>query len=339
LPSCCNSSNWFAYVGGLTMGRDMPNHFYTTFDATNPANQLLYYPGADWGGGVDTRIGYWFGCGCNNGCNSCCSCGPRFGIEAIYWGVWGLDGQSSIYDPTNSLSTVMDDGLVSFNGTPASDFFDNSRSHELSRNDEFHNLELNFLMMPVSGGRFQMTALAGVRFFRFNEGLQFGALAGSAPVGATFASDPADAAYLNTSVQNNLIGFQIGSYLNYQVNDRLSVFAVPKIGIYGNHITGHNELIGGDGTVATFDGNGDALNFHNTANVFSMLGSIDVGVNWAFTQHWSFIGGYRVVAATGMALGDNQVPQFFADEAGWQHINTNGSLILHGAFAGLECRF
>jgi len=76
LPSCCASSNFFAYVGGLTMGRDVANHFYTTYQASNVANQLLYYPGADWGGGVDTRIGYWFGCGCNNGCNSC-SCGPR----------------------------------------------------------------------------------------------------------------------------------------------------------------------------------------------------------------------------------------------------------------------
>jgi hypothetical protein len=338
--SCCGCSNWFAYVGGIVMGRDTPNRFWTTFDATNPANQLLYYPGSKFGGGVDTRIGYWFGCGCNDGCNNnCCSCGGRTGIEAVYWGAWGLDGQSSLYDPGNNLSTVMDDGLVSFNGTSASNFFDNSRSHELSRDDEFHNVEINFLYMPCCGGRFNVTGLAGVRFFRFNEGLQFGALAGSAPVGATFATDPNDAAYLNTDVQNNMIGFQIGAYLNFQMFDRFSVFAIPKIGIYGNHINGHNELIGGDGTVATFDASGDNLNFHNTKDVFSMVGSIDVGFNWAFCPHWSLLGGYRVVAATGVALGDNQIPQFFADEAGWQHINSNGSLILHGAFAGVEARF
>ena len=65
----------------------------------------------------------------------------------------------------------------------------------------------------------------------------------------------------------------------------------------------------------------------------------DVGVNWAFAPNWSLVGGYRVVAASGIALGDNQIPQFFADEAGWKEVKTNGNLILHGAFAGIEARF
>src|SRR5690606_2166152 len=102
------------YVGGLTMGRNTPNRFWTTYEAGNNPNQLMYFPGADWGGGVDTRIGYWFGCGCGDPCNPCGSCGGRAGIEAIYWGVWGLDGQSSLYDPSDSLSTPIDLGLVYF---------------------------------------------------------------------------------------------------------------------------------------------------------------------------------------------------------------------------------
>jgi hypothetical protein len=239
------------------------------------------------------------------------------------------------------LGTVQDDGLVSFNGVAASNFFDNARSVELSRNDEFHDIEINFLVMPYAGmgGRFQMTALAGVRFFRFSEGLDWGQLAGTAPVGAQFGDNPADEAFVHCDLQNNLIGFQLGSYMNYQVCNRLSIFAVPKIGIFGNHIEGHNEMITGDGTVATFDGNGDTLNFHNTANVFSVLGSIDAGFTWQFSPVWSFVGGYRVVAASGIALGDNQIPQFFADEAGWKEIKTNGNLIIHGAFTGLQARF
>jgi hypothetical protein len=69
------------------------------------------------------------------------------------------------------------------------------------------------------------------------------------------------------------------------------------------------------------------------------MGSIDVGFNWALNRTWSWIGGYRAVLVTDLALGDNQIPQFFADEAGWQNINSNGDLILHGAFTGLEARF
>ena len=344
LPSCCGCCNthWYAYVGGLTMGRDMPNHFWTTFDQTNQAHQLRYFPGADWGGGVDTRIGYWFGCGCcNDPCKgSCSSCGPngRFGIEAVYYGMWGMDGQTSIVDNTNQLGTVQNDGFVGFvNPDDASLWFDNAHAVRLYRNDEFHNVEINFLWVPCcdSCSRFQMTALAGVRFFRFSEGLEWDQFANPAnlPAGAS------DEAITNVQVQNNLVGFQIGAYMNYRVCNSIGIFAVPKIGIYGNHISGRNSMALADGTQATFDASGDALNFHNSSNVFSMLGSIDVGVNWAFAPNWSLIGGYRVVAASGIALGDNQVPQFFADEAGWRTINTNGNLILHGAFAGIECRF
>jgi hypothetical protein len=346
LPSCCGCCNnhFYAYIGGLAMGRDMPNKLWTTFDQANPANQLRYFPGADWGGGIDTRIGYWFGCGgCGDPCNSCNSCGSsgRFGIEAVYWGAWGLDGHTSIYDPTNQLGTVQDVGLVSFGANAISNWFDNARSVELSRNDEVHNVEINFMYLPCCDpcNRFQLTALAGIRFLRFDEGLRWGTLAGTAPSGARFGDNLADEAFVNADVQNNLVGFQIGACMNWQVCNSVSLFAMPKIGIFGNHINGHNSVIAGDGTVATFDGSGNPLNIRNTANVFSMLGSIDVGVNWAFARSWSFVGGYRVVVASNIALGDNQIPQFFADEAGWHTVKTNGDLLLHGAFAGIEYRF
>ncbi len=162
MSGCCAQNNWYAYVGGLVMGRDMPNKFWTTFNENNAADQLRYFPGADWGGGVDTRIGYWFGCGCGDPCNQCCGGGGRFGIEAVYWGTWGLDGHSSINDPTNSLGTVQDDGLVSFGANPASYFFDNARAVELSRNDEIHNVEINFMYLPVyTGSRLQITGFDG----------------------------------------------------------------------------------------------------------------------------------------------------------------------------------
>jgi len=340
--NCCNNNNWYAYVGGLVMGRDMPNHYWTTFNTANPANQLLYFPGADWGGGVDTRLGYWFGCGgCGDPCNACNSCGcGRFGIEAVYWGAWGLTGTNGIYDSTNQLGTVQDVGLVSFGGNALGGWFDNSRAVRLSRNDDVNNVELNFMYMPVVNNNwFSMVGLAGVRYLNFNEDLLWGTLAGTAPVGAQFGDDPTNEAYVSCDAKNNMVGFQLGSYMNFQVCNTIGIFAIPKIGIFGNHASVHNRVATGDGIVATFDDSGNALDINASKNVFSMVGSIDVGFNWAFTNHWSFIGGYRAVLATNVALGDNQIPQFFADEAGWREVKTNGSLILHGAFAGLEARF
>jgi hypothetical protein len=49
--------------------------------------------------------------------------------------------------------------------------------------------------------------------------------------------------------------------------------------------------------------------------------------------------GYRVLAATGIGLADNQIPPYLNDIPTIQDIDRNGSLILHGAFAGLTYRF
>ncbi|HTQ40955.1 MAG TPA: BBP7 family outer membrane beta-barrel protein [Pirellulales bacterium] len=344
LPSCCCNDHWYAYAGGLTMGRTVANRNWTTYDTANNAHQLLYFPGANWGGGVDTRIGYWFGCGCcGDPCSCSNSCGPtgRFGVEADYWGVWGMNGNALLTNSTFSLGTVQDDSGVSFGTNPATDWYDNRTGSpvtavRLSRNDDINNVEVNFLYMPCceACNRFQVTALAGIRYFNFRDNLTWDQFTAVPPAGST-----SDEAIINANVTNNLVGFQLGAYLNYQICSRWSVFAAPKIGIYGNHITGYNAMALSDGTQATFDANGDVLHFNNSANVFSMLGSIDVGFNWAFSSNWSFIGGYRVVGVSGVALADNQIPQFFADEAGWKTIKTNGDLIVDGAFAGLECRF
>jgi Putative beta barrel porin-7 (BBP7) len=339
---CCND-HWYAYMGGLTMGRTTANKTYTTFDQTNQAHQLLYFPPSDWGGGIDMRIGYWFGCGC---CGDPCSCGSscgssgRAGIEVAYWGVWGMNGVSSITDAgvgPNQLGTVFNEGFVGFlNPDDASIWFDNASAVKLLRSDEVNNVEVNFLYMPCcdSCNRFQMTALAGFRYFQFRDNLEWDQFAGTGLPGG----DPGEAITV-ANVSNNLFGFQIGTYMNFQICNRWSIFAVPKVGIYGNHIAGFNSMFLSDGTPARFDANGDALNFNNSTNVFSVLGQIDVGFNWWFSRNWSFVGGYRVVAASGVALADNQIPQFFADEAGWKTIKTNGDLVLDGAFAGLECRF
>ena len=40
-----------------------------------------------------------------------------------------------------------------------------------------------------------------------------------------------------------------------------------------------------------------------------------------------------------LALADDQIPAFLAAEADWTDIDSNGSMILHGAFAGLEFRY
>jgi hypothetical protein len=71
----------------------------------------------------------------------------------------------------------------------------------------------------------------------------------------------------------------------------------------------------------------------------AFLAQLDVGVEYQINCRWRAFAGYRAVAVTGVALTDSQIPQIVIDAPEWQDVDTNGSLILHGGFAGLECRF
>ncbi|MDP6558345.1 MAG: hypothetical protein QGG71_27020, partial [Pirellulaceae bacterium] len=64
------------------------------------------------------------------------------------------------------------------------------------------------------------------------------------------------------------------------------------------------------------------------------------GLDYQFTPCWSATIGYRVVALTGVALSTNQIPvDYISAIDSLRTVNTNGSLIAHGAYAGLEYNY
>ena len=185
------------------MTRDNPNPYWTTFQTNNNPNQLLNTHDAkdSWAGGAEISFG------------RCCPC--EGGWEAIYWGVWGMNGQASVHSDTNELSATMDMGNgVLINGNPATDYFDNAREHRITREDTFHNAELNWLITTSGRCNFEVQWLAGVRYFNFSEDLTFASLAGTAPVGAHLGGNGADEGYLAMNCDNNLYGFQVGARAN-----------------------------------------------------------------------------------------------------------------------------
>jgi hypothetical protein len=305
-----------ATVGGLIMTRDNPNPYWTTFQTNNNPNQLLNTHDAkdSWAGGAEISFG------------RCCPC--EGGWEAIYWGVWGMNGQASVHSDTNELSATMDMGNgVLINGNPATDYFDNAREHRITREDTFHNAELNWLITTSGRCNFEVQWLAGFRYFNFSEDLTFASLAGTAPVGAHLGGNGADEGYLAMSCDNNLYGFQVGARANIG-KGACRLFIEPKVGVFGNHITSRAYLHDGN-FVEGFD-------IHDTKDDVSFLAQIDLGLNYDINCHWSVYGGYRAVAITGVALGDNQFPAFLAAADELADVDSNGSLILHGAFAGVE---
>ena len=100
--------------------------------------------------------------------------------------------------------------------------------------------------------------------------------------------------------------------VNYHVYKGLSLFFKPCVGLYDNYMTNQFNADMTDasgnhyvGTNATY-----VMNYpvHSHCNEFSLLTQIDAGLEWQFTQCLSARIGYRVLAATGIGLADNQNP-------------------------------
>lgn len=348
---CCAPSyccNWFGSFGALVMNRDKPNPFWTSYETGNNPNQVLNTRGAkdDWQGGWETTIGYWFGC-CNSGCNSCDSCNScnnccntvRYGLGVTYWGLADMNGYTSIRGdslPAGTVSTPIDvtNGNPLIGGVPAAAFFDNATEHRIWREDSFQNAEINFLSQSLLNTRCsQITWLAGFRYLHFGERLTFGSVAGGSEFGDNTGANVGGAAeaYLSSHVTNNMFGFQIGGRGDYFITQKFGVYIAPKIGLLGNDINVRNTLNSGTGA--------QGFDISGSKNGFAMLGELDAGMSYQFSARWRGYLGYRVLGVTNVALGDNQFLPFLADAGGFADVKDNGSLILHGATAGLQFCF
>ncbi len=332
---CC--SRWYASFDALYLTRNEPNRVYTSAEPpANPVNQG-YFNDFNWVWGGQGTVGYRFGCGC------------EWALEGTYWGTAesNSDGGPGIPGPYVSPMTF---GLTSILGTTggsvtainpngyqtANNYTDGSQVNHTWRNYQAQDAELN-LVRTVWGcecDRFNIDVLAGFRWFRFQDGLVFGAERGSD--GTPYANDWL---YLNDHITNDLYGGQIGCTASYRFADCWKVFVIPKVGVYDNHMTLDYNLYAVNGAGQQFQGSSQTYTnpnypVHATSDGFSFLTQVDLGLDWQVMQHVSTQLGYRVVAVTGMGLSDSQIPFYGNDTQAIADIHHSDSLILHGAFGG-----
>jgi len=327
---CC--SRWYASFDALYMTRSQPGRTYTSAEpTTNPVNQG-YFSDVNWTWGGQATFGYRFGCNCD------------WALEATYWGLAEScsDGGPGIPGPyvspmtfglTNILNTVGGSPIGTQSGE---DYTDGSRDHHIWRNWDAQDVEINFVR-PLCGcecSRFGVDFIAGVRWFRFQDGFVFGA---QHPVDGTAYGG--DWLYMNDHITNDLVGLQAGFNASYRFADCWKVFVRPMAGVFDNHMTLDYNLyaVGGNGTQyqassQTYPNSNYPV--HATSDGFAFLTQIDTGLDWQITQHVSTQFGYRVLAMTGMGLSDAQIPFYANDTPAISAIQHNDSLIVHGAFAG-----
>lgn len=317
--SCCDdcASCWFAVGTGLIMTRNRAPAFWTTTTMNDPFNLLLntQNAAANWVGGGQATFGY--------------ACGGASGPALVftYWGLAPMEGSATVSDqtgnPATALSSTLNWGTTTINGNPATLYFENAQIQGVWREDRTDNVEVNIQTGTHAFGGVHVAALCGFRYFRFSDELTYG----SASFGNSFTSNGgADAAYVNFRCNNNLYGGQVGGIASLVMTRRISLFAIPKVGVYGNQMNNLTLVYAGDAQ------NNPDTDFTTHKSDVSVLSELDLGLSWAFHSRWRLSGGYRIVSVTNLALADNQF-------AAYGMIEQSGSLILHGAFIGLGAGF
>lgn len=329
-------TGWYGSVGGILLHRDRGNNVWLSYDQTDIRDRTLNTNDADfdYAGGTIATIGHYFNCGRNS-------------IQFAYWGAYPGIAEANSYgaDTAVGIDTILhydglqyDAGLGGGAQDLSGTFFFGADRHRVQRNYDVYNIELNLLGHNFTSGcgPWQLGWLAGVRYLRFDDDFLYS----SDVIDTTFTGDAREVHY-DIDVENNLIGFQIGGRANYCVGARLNLFADTKVGIYGNHMSHRSRIYGANGQAFVGDAAspyfGQDVDFASNKDNFAMIGDLSIGANWCISRCWSINVGYRAVGASGVALSTAQIPvDFIGALDSVRRVNSNGNVILHGAFAGVN---
>lgn len=343
-PGCFDSCGdpqscwqWFIEPAGLIMGRNDPNRVWFTYQSNNNANELMHSQQArtSWQGGWELTIRRTFAC-------------DNWRLEGTYWGIAQMRGDASATHPEFVSSTLIFTDVVyadpTIPGMPE-DLFFGTYEQKLWRTNEIHNVEVNLVRHRILWDihRLGIDWLVGVRYFRFDERLTYGSRAHD----GFWGEYPELEGYLSDRIENNLIGIQLGFDLQYPIGKSLQLACTPKIGLYNNHIHNRFDAYRGDGALFAPNPNppvGDPVPGRypviSSDDRFATLAQLDARVQWHVTPRWLMFIGYRLVSVSEIGLADAQFPCYVVDIVdAISHIDSNGDLLLHGAFAGMSIAF
>ncbi len=317
-----HNANWVFGARGLVMRRDYEDDKSLSYDPADPTNVFATSTSVKMG----SMNGYEVFLSRRN-------CNGR-GFEARYW---ELNPGVNDYTLANSPNTALSGfNQVDFGAQSVYSIYNASDSHSFYRENQFNNLELNLLRLAGSnnccGSSWEW--LAGFRWFRFDESFRY----------ATYTANAAypPQLFYDTRVNNNLYGFQVGGRTERCLCKGWGLQFDSKVGIFGNHLDHQQSISDGNGTFAVINSGpyaGQDYAFSSNKNDFSMMGQIDLGLYYQFSSCWRAVGGYQLLGISGVGLAPDQIPYNFTDSRDIQRIKSNGSLILHGAYFGVEHSF
>ena len=233
----------------------------------------------------------------------------------------------------------------------AADAFNLAEVHQVTRETTIHNAEFNLLRMGRTpdrrrggdGSRVNFEYLAGFRYLKFDESLNYSAQA-IRPVTGT-GSNLLRADY-NNEVSNDLYGAQIGGRSEICLGRKFSLIIGTKAGIFNNRFSNQQNVsfrqrngsrvnarvLGGP-----FDGAG--FNTDGEDDDITMLGELDLGLTYRMFANSRIRGGYKAIFVSDVAFAADQTEFFFQNLGAVQQPEANDDLVLHGGYLGMEFAF
>ncbi|KAA5545969.1 BBP7 family outer membrane beta-barrel protein [Roseiconus nitratireducens] len=184
----------------------------------------------------------------------------------------------------------------------------------------------------AAGGCYRVQTLHGFRWFQFEDEFQ---LAGNVDGVAGYAADDL---YYDVQTENNLFGYQFGARWAYCLGCRTLVTVGGKMGIYANDVQ-YRQRLGTQSILAytNWEGAGAGNVLTEDSDVtLAGLGELDLGLGYRLSNRWMVRGGYRMLAATGVATSVGQLTTEFTSAASSGNVRADDALILHGAYVGLH---
>jgi hypothetical protein len=335
----CTQSRWFGGTYGLVMMRDYESGVKLSYDPFSLNGDTLSSDDANYDvmGGVEAT----FGRQNKNG----------LGWQVTYWGLYPGQQSKTMGPSPDTLMPWLSNVTYAANGFGSDsglNWFNAGLTHTVSRENEIHNIELNFLsFLPLCSTtsnacsndcsdlcepRYKVSLFGGVRYFTFKE--YFGYRSAFNGISDLDSRD----LNFDLNVDNHLIGLQGGGDFNFCLRRKLTLTGGTKVGAFANYIEHQQGVYGSYGfaTINTGFSAGADCRYESEKTAFAMLGEIRLGLAYQLTEHWRATGGYRAMGISGVALAPNQI---FANDwlqPGEGAIHSNGALILHGAYFGVE---
>lgn len=213
--------------------------------------------------------------------------GPGGNIEVTYLGGNRWKGDAAVADDGMQLFSF----LSEFGTTPPDGYDDTDRSLQQSASTlaTFHSGEVNYRRRTVGPyGRFQWSGLGGIRYLRYDSDFEYMTVGNDIPTARFFE--------MRNSVDNEMIGAQIGGDLWWNVIPGVNVGVGVKGGPMGNHISRKSHVAAN--SIAP-----GSLSLSDRANKSVWMGELEATLMYRISHSWTLKSQYYLLSVDRVGYG------------------------------------